>query len=521
MIEGSELSTLAGVAPERIVAFRYLSGWVQIPVQVDERAVNDFGVVYNSTPVGIATLAYTDAGTFMGADPDTGFDDDDELVFMAKDTGDPAAWPTPDPTGVVPGSRVEVVVTDPLTFETGYAYLFESDGSLVPGAGIDYVTYNFVLLSGPYLTTYNTTSGPNPENSVAITSAYRTHFSDRWIRDEVNVYAGGATGDEILDRHKNLFSPGNCARSEDTFSGGEGAFFANIDGPVRAIRSYMGANSGPMTQRDHFFYKNRHDIKTYLRVHAISGVMDFYDYSPAAAGMTYYNDLNTDGVLIDGEPTETVIPGQIVWEMVTGAQGTLVHTTSVTTDIPGFDYTSYYLDDATPPVTQCTGDEQAYGASGMWVNQAIPNTDPYLGEHNIFIGNRIVYVEPPNQPPFLAELRYDQTSNPLVATISPVTAVREPEQTPGYRLSQNHPNPFRTETQFSFATPTRERARIRIFDVKGRVVKTLFDPRSGDSGALVTWDGKNDNGRRVASGIYFYQLKISRSTLTRKMVLLD
>jgi hypothetical protein len=521
VIEGSDLSELNGVTPDRIVAFRYLSGWVQIPVQVDERAVNDFGVVYDSTPIGITTLAYTDTGTFTGADPDTGFDNDDELVFMAKDAGDPATWPTPDPSGVVPGSRVEVVITDPLTFETGYVYLFESDGFLDPGAGVDYVTYTFSLLSGPYLTTYNTTTGPNPENSVVVTSAYRTHFSDRWIRDEVNVYAGGATGHEILDRHKNLFSPGNCARSENTFSAGEGAFFANIDGPVRAIRSYMGANSGPLTQRDHFFYQNRHDIKTYLRVHAISGVMDFYDYSPAAVGMSYYNDLNTGGVDIDGIPTETVIPGQIVWEMVTGTQGTLVHTTSVTNDIPGFSYTSYYLDDESPPVTQCTGDEEAYGASGMWVNQAIPNTDPYLGEHNIFVGNRIVHVEPPNQPPSLAELRYDQASNPLVTTISPVTATRGPGQTPGYHLGQNHPNPFRAETQFSFAAPAGEEIQIRVFDVTGKVVKTLFDKRSLGTGELATWDGKNDNGNRVASGIYFYRLRTFRSTLTRKMVLLD
>jgi hypothetical protein len=50
------------------------------------------------------------------------------------------------------------------------------------------------------------------------------------------------------------------------------------------------------------FYQRREDITTYLRVHAIPGVMDFFDYSPAATGMTYRNDLNPAGVRVDGVP---------------------------------------------------------------------------------------------------------------------------------------------------------------------------------------------------------------------------
>ena len=64
--------------------------------------------------------------------------------------------------------------------------------------------------------------------------------------------AGGAR--DILDRHKNLFAPGNCGRSENTFSDGAGAIIVNKNGPVRAIRSYIGANSGTYTHREHLFY---------------------------------------------------------------------------------------------------------------------------------------------------------------------------------------------------------------------------------------------------------------------------
>ncbi len=295
---------------------------------------------------------------------------------------------------------------------SGNVYLFVTDGSLDPNAGVDYVSYTFDLLAGDYIPDYGLLAGPNPENSVACSDVYCTHFSDRWIRDELNVFAGGASGVDILDRHKNMFGPGNCGRTEDTFSAGEGAFFANIDGPVRAIRSYMGANSGPFTQREHLFYRQRQDTTTFLRVHAISGVMDLYDYSPAATGMTYRNNLNTFGVPIDGQP-DSVATGAIVWEMVSGAQGSLVISHRVETDISPFAYTSYYSDNDAPTVTQCTGDAFEYATSGLWINQGIPNTDPYLGTHSVLRPTRTIYYEAPGADTVLAELRHTQAQTPL------------------------------------------------------------------------------------------------------------
>jgi hypothetical protein len=149
VMTGTELDRLLGTAPERIVAFAYAPGWVQVPVQVDERAVNDFGIVYDADPTGITALAYCDAWTFMGPDPDPTFDADDELVFMAEDAGERAPGGTWDPAGVAGGSRVELMVTDPITWTSAYVYLFETDGSLLPAAGADYVDYDFALLSGP------------------------------------------------------------------------------------------------------------------------------------------------------------------------------------------------------------------------------------------------------------------------------------------------------------------------------------------------------------------------------------
>jgi hypothetical protein len=177
----------------------------------------------------------------------------------------------------------------------------------------------------------------------------------------------------------------------------------------------MGANSGPFTQRLHLFYPRRQDVITFLRVHAISGMMDLYDYAPAATGMTYDNDLNTGGATVDGQP-ETLIPGSIAWEMVTGDPGTVIISHSVTTDIDPFAYTSYYSDDDTPSVTQCTGDAFEYATSGLWIDSGIPNTDPYLGAHNILVAQRTVYYDAPGQPVATAAQCHTEAQSPLVAT---------------------------------------------------------------------------------------------------------
>lgn len=414
VISGSQVQALLHLPPDEIVAFRYDEGWQQIPVQLDERKYVEYRTVYNTDliPAGLGTVAFADPTTYTGPDGDPAFDEDDELVFMSRDAGDRAPAAVDLPAGVQPGSGVEVIVTDALDGGMASVYLFRTDGMLSSDAGADYVTYTFHLLAGSYIPDYNMETGPNPEDSEASSPYYRTHFSDRWIRDELNVLTGESSGVDILDRHKNMFAPGICARTENTFSAGEGAFFTNKDGPVRAIRSYMGANSGPLTQREHLFYEHRQDITTFLRVHAISGIMDMYDYSPNAAGMSYFNNLNTVGVIVDGVP-DVVGNGPIVWEVVSGPQGSLVITHLIQTNIAPFTHASYYLDDASPSVTQCTGDAFAFATSGIWINQAIPNTDPQSQPHYQLSARRVVYYENPGQTVAMAELRSAQSQSPL------------------------------------------------------------------------------------------------------------
>jgi hypothetical protein len=405
---------------------------------------------------------------------------------------------------VIAGSGVELAISNPLNGRSAYAYLFESDGTLDPGAGAEPIGYEFNLLSGNYRATYNTQQGPNPEDSRVVTDAYTVHFADRWIRDETAVTTGGASGVDILDRHKALFAPGVCTRSEETFSNGEGAFITNRCGPVRALRGYVGANSGPTTYRIHTFYSEREDVFTALRVHAIGGIMDFFDYSPAASGMVFLNDLNPTGVVIDGVP-DVVQPGQFLWEMVTGDQGTLVMTLIFTTDIPNFDYSSYYSDDSTPSVRQCTGDAFEYGTSGMWEDDPIPNTDPGIGAFNIFEGDRVVAYDAPGQNAAFAEARSLEALSPLgaiAAPYTPATAVADRSPARPGELSV-WPNPVSREGRVRFVLESTAPFTLRLYTTGGRAVATLADGTWTGGPHEVRWDASS-----LPAGIYFMRATV-------------
>lgn len=421
VLTGADVSTLIGTAPNDIVAFRNTpeEGWIQVPVQVDERAVVNLATVYHKASPGLTNvLTYTDPNTWTGPDPDPTLDANDEIAFMARDAGG-RPKPFSEPAGVMTGTGVEVRVVDLQSKTVGAVYLFERSGTLDPGAGQQYVDYQFSLASGDYKTTYRLTNGPNPESSRVTTPYYSHHFSDRWLSDEIEVTAPGASGIDILDRHKNLFGPGACGRSEDTFDAAEGAFIVNKSGPVRAIRSYIGANSGPNTQREHIFYDQREDIHTYLRVHAIPGVMDFFDYSPAASGMTYSNDRNPAGVTIDGNPDTLADGSAPQWEMVDGSQGSMIVIPGLTTSYAPATTTGYYLDDSTPATTQCTGDSAAYGSSGSWITNQIPCTDPDLGCTDTLTSSRILWFGSPGKTPADAERARTHVEQPLRVLTAP------------------------------------------------------------------------------------------------------
>jgi hypothetical protein len=87
-------------------------------------------------------------------------------------------------------------------------------------------------------------------------------------------------------------------------------------------------------------------------------------------------------------------------------------------------------------------------------------------------------------------------------------------------LAQNYPNPFNPSTTISFSLARDARAELSIYDVRGARVRTLVDARRERGIHRIQWDGRNQAGEPVASGVYFYRLKAGAFSSTKKMVLL-
>jgi hypothetical protein len=92
-------------------------------------------------------------------------------------------------------------------------------------------------------------------------------------------------------------------------------------------------------------------------------------------------------------------------------------------------------------------------------------------------------------------------------------------------LRPNYPNPFNPETWIPFRLAEDSHVTLTIYDTTGRVVRTVdvgFKPAAvyETRAKAIYWDGRNDFGERVASGIYFYSLTAKNFSATRKMVIL-
>jgi hypothetical protein len=109
----------------------------------------------------------------------------------------------------------------------------------------------------------------------------------------------------------------------------------------------------------------------------------------------------------------------------------------------------------------------------------------------------------------------------LVTIEEDPTGVPE-DQLQRFRLHQNIPNPFNPETIIRYDIPAHTaEVTLRIYDVKGRLVRRLREGPQTPGPKFVVWDGRDDGGVRVSSGVYFYQLKAPGFSRTRKMVLVE
>jgi hypothetical protein len=112
--------------------------------------------------------------------------------------------------------------------------------------------------------------------------------------------------------------------------------------------------------------------------------------------------------------------------------------------------------------------------------------------------------------------------NPWVVEMSPVEGEEDDAdlRPSEFTLSQNFPNPFNPTTVIQYALPKTTQVRIEVYNVLGQRVRTLVDETQEPGYKIINWDGKDDAGNEVSSGVYFCRIQAGDFVKSRKMTLL-
>ena len=123
----------------------------------------------------------------------------------------------------------------------------------------------------------------------------------------------------------------------------------------------------------------------------------------------------------------------------------------------------------------------------------------------------------------LAVAKFDSDNISILLNLSgPLTdaTILPPSVPKSIVIKAIYPNPFNPHTTIVFSLPRKTHVHLAIYNVRGALVKTLIDGLESEGENVITWNGLNEYGARVSSGVYFCRLKMSGKAISKKMVLL-
>ena len=123
----------------------------------------------------------------------------------------------------------------------------------------------------------------------------------------------------------------------------------------------------------------------------------------------------------------------------------------------------------------------------------------------------------------LASLDYNGNVDyhgPISATVTGIISINNSNLPDAYILKQNYPNPFNPETTIRFAIKKSGFVMLKIYNLQGKLIKTLADDIFSIGSYSVTWDSTDEKGNSVSSNIYLYNLKVNNFTQTNKLIFL-
>jgi len=112
----------------------------------------------------------------------------------------------------------------------------------------------------------------------------------------------------------------------------------------------------------------------------------------------------------------------------------------------------------------------------------------------------------------LSNLYFPKMTTVDVSSNNPVDGV--------LRLKKNYPNPFNSSTTISFSLPKDMKCNLIVYNVKGQKLKTLFSGTQTKGNHTIVWNGVDDKGKQVSSGVYFYKLVTPDKSITMKMIMM-
>ena len=114
------------------------------------------------------------------------------------------------------------------------------------------------------------------------------------------------------------------------------------------------------------------------------------------------------------------------------------------------------------------------------------------------------------------------TTIPATEPAVPTAVLERSDETipAGFSLSQNYPNPFNSATTISYELPHRGTVKLEGYNLAGQVVAGLVYGLREAGSYTLTWDGRDNADRELASGVYIYRLQVGRNIRTHRMLLL-
>lgn len=161
---------------------------------------------------------------------------------------------------------------------------------------------------------------------------------------------------------------------------------------------------------------------------------------------------------------------------------------------------------------------EVYRGDAEWVDEPLPG--PAIADLKAYAGRLAIQAGIRGIDRTLADRARVQVLETL-SGLTALTAAAPPAARPReFRLRQNHPNPFNPETAIGFSIPGRGRVELAIWNLAGQKVRSLLAAVLEPGSHSVPWDGRDDRGRELATGVYLYRLRAGQHVGTRKLLLL-